>query len=315
MHRLLGMGYSLLFDDILKTIGDTPMVRFSNLTTSDMADVYGKLESFNPMGSIKDRAALAMIDDAERRGALVGGMTVSEPTAGNTGIGLALVCARRGYRLRIMMPDNMSRERIAIMSALGAEVELTPATEGMAGAMERARTASQAGDCFMPSQFSNPANALAHELTTGPEILRDLPEVDAVVVGIGTGGTITGIGRCMRRHDLSILMVGVEPEGSAVLSGGVAGTHAIEGIGAGFVPEVLDMDVVDRIMIVSDAEAREGARILVRREGILAGISSGAVVQAALRLARELGPGSQVAVIIPDTGERYLSTDLFKCDV
>ena len=301
----------MLHDDILGTIGDTPMVRLGDLTGPGMADVYAKLEYFNPMGSIKDRAALAMIDDAERSGALRAGMTVVEPTSGNTGIGLALVCARRGYRIRIMMPSNMSQERISIMRALGADVELTPAEEGMAGAVAMAREASGPDDRFMPSQFTNPANAMAHETTTGPEILRDLPEVDAVVAGVGTGGTITGIGRCLKRHDPSIRVIAVEPEGSAVLSGGTVGQHAIEGIGAGFVPDVLDMSVIDRVVTVTDAEAKATSRDLALREGILAGVSSGAAVHAALSLAEELGPGSNVVVIIPDTGERYLSTDLF----
>jgi cysteine synthase A len=303
----------MIFDSILGTIGNTPMVRLSKLVPLGYAEVYCKLESFNPMSSVKDRVGLAMIEDAERRGVLRPGMRVVEPTSGNTGIGLAMVCAAKGYRITIVMPDNMSLERRRLMRALGAELKLTPGAEGMRGAIAEAERILDADDrAFMPQQFRNPANPDIHLRTTGREIIEDLPDLDAFVAGVGTGGTVTGIARALKSVNPAVRVVAVEPEGSAVLSGEDPGRHVIEGIGAGFVPDILDMDVVDGIERVSDEEAKLMARELARGEGILAGISSGAALVAGLRVAASLGKGKKVVVLLPDSGERYLSTGLFE---
>jgi len=299
-------------NSILETIGRTPLVRLNRVVPEGSAEVFCKLETFNPMSSVKDRVAMAMIDDAELSGKLRPGMSVVEPTSGNTGIGLAMVCAVKGYRLILTMPESMSLERQRLLRAMGAEIVLTPRAEGMAGAIRCAQElCGKETNSFMPMQFENPSNPDIHERTTAQEILQDQPVVDAFVAGVGTGGTIMGVGRVLKRSRSSCLIVAVEPKGSPVLSGGGPGTHGIQGIGAGFIPKVLDRSILDRIIQVSDDEAKEMARRLAKEEGILAGISSGAAVHAAVLVAKELGPGKTVVTLLPDSGERYLSTDLF----
>ena len=296
---------------ILGLIGETPMVELSKIPTPSMAAIWAKLEAFNPGGSVKDRIALAMIDDAEERGVLKPGGTIVEPTSGNTGIGLAMVAAVRGYRLILTLPEGMSTERVSLLERFGAEVVITPANEGMAGAVKKAGelTASLPGS-FMPLQFSNPANPRVHRQTTAQEILRATDgQIDAFVAGVGTGGTITGVGEVLKRKNPKIRVIAVEPAYSAVLSGKPAGHHRIQGIGAGFVPEVLDRSLIDEVIPVEDMEAYAMARRLAKEEGILAGISAGAAVCAALKTAEKLGRGKRVVVILPDTGERYLSLD------
>ncbi len=302
------------YDNILETVGRTPLVRLNRLPSADCAEVYVKLESFNPMGSVKDRTALAMIEQAERDGRLRPGTDVVlvEPTSGNTGIGLAMVCAVKGYGLVLTMPESMSLERRKLLRAMGAELVLTPKAGGMRAAIEAARgIAAERPHSFMPQQFDNPANPNVHYETTGPEILRDLPNLDAFVAGVGTGGTISGVGRRLREAGSRALLVAVEPAASPVLSGGQPGPHTIQGIGAGFVPSVLDVEHIDRIVQVRDEDAKATARNLARKEGVFVGTSSGAAVFAALQLAKELGKGKKVVTLAPDFGERYLSTDLF----
>ena len=298
-------------DNILELIGNTPMVRLSRLTDGSTAEIIAKIESFNPMSSVKDRIALAMIEDAERSGKLLKGMTVVEPTSGNTGIGLAMVCAVKGYKLILTMPETMTVERRKLLSALGAQIVLTDGRRGMSGALLEAKRIVETDGGFMPNQFENSANPEAHRLTTAKEITSAIPRIDAFIAGVGTGGTITGVGEALKELNPKTLVVAVEPEGSPVLSGGQPGPHRIQGIGAGFVPKILNLSVVDRIIKVSEANATAVARALTKKEGILAGISSGAAVWAALQVAKELGPGKTVVVVLPDTGERYLSTDLF----
>jgi len=302
--------------NILELVGDTPVVRLNRLPGSDCATVWGKLEFFNPLGSVKDRICLAMIEAAEAHGTLRPGMTIVEPTSGNTGIGLAMVAAVKGYHLKLTMPDTMSIERRMLLEALGAEVVLTPGCDGMRGAVSKAEEICRNDrNAFMPQQFRNPANPEVHVRTTAREIVEQMDgKVDAFVAGVGTGGTITGVGRVLKQRRQDVLIVAVEPADSPVLSGGKPGLHRIQGIGAGFVPEVLDRSVIDRIITVTNRDAAETARRLAREEGILAGISSGANVFAALQVARELGPGKDVVTIIADTGERYLSTDLFRIE-
>ncbi len=303
----------MIHDSILETIGNTPLVRLKRIPASGSADVLAKVESFNPMSSIKDRIALAMVEDAERRGALRPGMIVVEPTSGNTGIGLAMVCASKGYKLLLTMPESMTVERRKLLKAMGADIILTPAPEGMGGAVCKAEEICKSDtNRYMPLQFDNPANPAVHERTTALEILKEIPEPDAFVAGIGTGGTVTGVGRAFKKKGLGTIIVGIEPAGSPIITEGKRGPHGIQGIGAGFVPKVLDMKAVDRMMTVKDADAMIAARRLAREEGILAGISSGAAVHAACLVAKELGPGKKVVVILPDTGERYLSTELFE---
>ena len=272
-----------------------------------------KLECFNPAGSAKDRVALAMIQDAEARGVLRPGATVIEPTSGNTGIGLACVAAVRGYRAVIVMPDSMSIERQKLMRAYGAEVVLTPGALGMQGAIEEAeRLQKELPGSFIPDQFANPANAKAHYDTTGPEIYRDTEgKLDFFVAGVGTGGTITGVGRFLKEQNPDIRVVAVEPAKSPLLSGGQAGPHGLQGIGANFVPKVLDTAVYDQIRTITEEDAYEAARLMGKTEGILVGISSGAALSAAITVLKE-NPGKTVAVLLPDTGERYLSTDLYQ---
>ena len=305
-----------IYKSIDELIGKTPLLELTHLEElfSLKGRIFAKLEFLNPGGSIKDRAAKNMLDDAEEKGILKKGSVIIEPTSGNTGIGLALVGTARGYRCLIVMPDSMSVERIKMMEALGAEVVLTDGAKGMAGAIEKANELAQTiPDSFIAGQFENPANAEAHMKTTGPEIFEDTDgKVDFLVSAIGTGGTITGTGRYLKEKLPFIKVVGVEPQSSPVLSKGISGKHAIQGIGAGFVPEVLDTEIYDEIICVSDDEAFETGRLMAQKEGVLCGISSGAAVYAALKLARrEENTGKNIVVILPDTSGRYMSTALF----
>jgi cysteine synthase A len=297
----------------LELIGNTPVVRLNRIPGKNDAEVWAKLENFNPGGSVKDRICLAMVEAAEKAGRLKPGDTIVEPTSGNTGIGLALVAAVKGYKLILTMPDTMSEERRSLLVAYGAELVLTPDTRGMHGAIAKAEELCRDNPgYFMPQQFSNAANPDIHYRSTGPELLEQLPRIDAFISGVGTGGTITGAGHYLREHlDKKVLIVAVEPKNSPVLSGGKPGFHKIQGIGAGFVPGNLDTKVYDEIIAVSDEDAVLCARRLAREEGLLVGISSGASCCAAIQIARRLGKGNVVVVIFCDTGERYLTTDLF----
>lgn len=301
-------------DNITQLIGRTPLVRLNSFSENG-AEVVAKVESFNPLGSAKDRVGFAMIEDAEKKGLLKKGATVIEPTSGNTGVGLAFTCAVKGYKLILTMPESMSAERRALLAALGAELVLTPANEGMSGAIRRAdELAAETEDSFIPGQFVNPANPDVHERTTGPEIIADTDgKVDIFVSAVGTGGTITGVGRALKKHNPDVKIVAVEPYDSPVLSGGKAGPHKLQGIGAGFVPDILDTALIDEIITVKTEEAYAAARKSASREGVLVGISSGAALYAASLLAkRPENKGKRIVVLLPDTGERYLSTDLFK---
>ncbi len=303
---------TLISDTPLGQIYHTPLVRLTPLVGADSAVIWGKLEGTNPGGSVKDRIALAMIEAAEAEGHLRPGDRLVEPTSGNTGIGLSLVCAAKGYRLTLTMPDTMSLERRRLLGAYGAELVLTPGNLGMRGAIDAAEAIMAKERCFMPNQFRNPANPAIHEQTTGPEILQALDgKVDAFVAGVGTGGTITGVGHALRAHHPKIQIVAVEPADSPVLSGGDPGPHQIQGIGAGFIPDILDTSVYQSVMTVTNAQAKETARLLAREQGLFCGISSGANVFAARQVARKLGPGHNVVTMLCDTGERYLSTGIF----
>lgn len=306
-----------IYKSVDEIIGGTPLVELTHLEElySLKAKIYAKLEYLNPGGSIKDRAAKNMIDDAEEKGLLKKDSVIIEPTSGNTGIGLALVGTARGYRCIIVMPDSMSVERIRMMEALGAEVVLTEGAKGMAGAIEKAKALSEEiPGSFVAGQFENYANAEAHIKTTGPEIYADTDgKVDFFVSAVGTGGTITGTGKYLKEKIPTLKVVAVEPESSPVLSKGIAGKHSIQGIGAGFVPKVLDTEIYDEVITVTDDEAFETARLLAQKEGILCGISSGAAVKAAMKAAsREDNKDKTIVVILPDTADRYLSTKLFK---
>ena len=300
----------------LELVGHTPVVRLNRIPAKDDAEIWAKLENFNPGGSVKDRICLAMIEDAERSGRIKPGDTIVEPTSGNTGIGLALVAAVKGYNLILTMPDTMSEERRSLLVAYGAKLVLTPDTRGMHGAIAKAEELCRENPrYFMPQQFSNPANPEMHYRTTGPELMEQLPKIDAFVSGVGTGGTISGAGRYLHEHSKNqVLVVAVEPANSPVLSGGEPGFHKIQGIGAGFVPKNLDSQAYNEIIKVSDEDAAEFSRRLAREEGILVGISSGANCCAALQIAQRLGKGKVVAVVFCDTGERYLTTDLFQAE-
>ena len=303
-----------IYEDISKTIGNTPLVMFNHITRGLDCRVAGKLESFNPCSSVKDRIGVAMIDAAEQQGLLKPGSVIVEPTSGNTGIGLAFVAAARGYRLVLTMPETMSIERRNMLKALGAKLELTPGSGGMKAAISKAEElVKNTPDAFMPQQFKNPANPGIHRKTTAEEIWNDTDgKIDIFVSGIGTGGTITGVGEVLKERKPSVKIVAIEPEGSPILSGGSPGPHTIQGIGAGFVPDVLDTDVYDEVVQVSNNDAMETAKRLAREEGILAGISSGAAAWAALEVAkRDDSNGKLLVVILPDTGERYLSTGMF----
>ena len=296
-------------DSVLELIGRTPMVRLTRLPKPESATVVAKLESVNPGGSVKDRIALAMVEDAERRGVLRPGGTIVEPTSGNTGIGLAMVSAIKGYRLILTMPEDMSVERQRLLARFGADIHLTPAIEGMTGAVHAAQELlREHPEYFMPQQFQNPANPEIHRRTTALEILDAVEgQLDAFVAGVGTGGTLTGVGEVLKAKIPAVRVVAVEPAASPVLSGGRARPHAIQGIGASFVPGVLNRDVIDRIIQVRDEDAMVWARRLMREEGLLVGVSAGAAAFAACAVAAELGPGRVVVTVLPDTGERYLS--------
>mgnify|MGYP001442160243 CR=1 FL=1 len=300
--------------DITTTIGDTPLVRLNRVAKGLGAEVVAKLESFNPMASVKDRIALSMIEDAERRGLLRSDSVIVEPTSGNTGIGLALVAAVKGYRCILTMPETMSVERRKLLRFMGAELVLTPGAEGMKGAIAEAeRIAAKTSNSFMPRQFSNIANPRAHRETTAKEIWRDTGgHVDILVAGVGTGGTLTGVAEFIKERKLSFKAVAVEPSGSAVLSCGAPGPHKLQGIGAGFVPDILKTELIDEVVKVGDDEAVDMARRLAREEGIFVGISSGAAAAAAVQVAgREENAGKMIVVIMPSFGERYISTVLF----
>lgn len=302
------------YNSILKTIGNTPLVKLANIVPKGSANVYGKCEYFNPGGSVKDRIAISMITAAEKDGLIKPGDTIVEPTSGNTGIGLALVCAARGYKLKLTIPESMSIERRAILKAYGAEIVLTPSSGGMKAAIEKARNMrDEDGSIFIPQQFKNEANPEIHYKTTGPEIHEALNgKVDAFIAGVGTGGTITGTGRYLKEMlGDRVLIVAGEPVNSPVLSGGKAGAHKIQGIGAGFIPDVLDPGIYDRVEKVTFESAIDASRKLASREGIFVGISAGANTWIALKIAEELGEGKNVVTILCDTGERYLSNPLW----
>ncbi len=301
--------------DSTELIGNTPLVRLNRVTKGAKAEVVAKLESFNPIGSVKDRIGVSMIVDAEEKGLITKDTVIVEPTSGNTGIALAFVCAARGYRLILTMPDTMSMERRQLLAIFGAELVLTPGAEGMPGAVRKAeQLVAENGNYFMPQQFKNPSNPEVHRLTTAEEIWRDTDgRVDILVAGVGTGGTITGVAEVIKRRKPEFRVIAVEPADSPVLSGGKAGSHKIQGIGAGFIPDVMRLDIVDEIIKVSNEDAGAMARRLAREEGILAGISSGAAAWAAIEAAKRAeNTGKLIVVVLPDTGEHYLSTWLFK---
>lgn len=305
-----------IYESITEGIGATPIVKFHRLTAQTDAEVYGKLEFFNPGGSVKDRIALSMIEAAEKTGALKPGGTIIEPTSGNTGVGLAMVGAAKGYEVIIVMPETMSIERRKLIKAYGAQLILTPGAQGMKGAIAKAKELAAENDYFLPLQFDNPANPAIHEATTAKEIeaIFGKEGIDAFVAGVGTGGTVTGVGKALKKVYPWIKIYAVEPTESAVLQGEQPSPHKIQGIGAGFVPSILDTEVYDQVLSVSSEEALETAREVGKKEGILVGISSGAAVFGALKVAKTLGEGKKVLVLIPDNGERYLSTLLYAED-
>lgn len=303
----------MIYESILDLVGNTPMVKLNKINDSH-AEIYAKLESFNPAGSVKDRISLSMIEAAEEEGIINEDTVLIEPTSGNTGIGLGMVAASKGYKLLLVMPDTMSVERRNLLKAYGAELVLTPGADGMKGAVRKAEELEKEYEnAFIPQQFENEANPKIHKKATAKEILEDTEgEFDIFVSGIGTGGTLTGVGELLREKDKEISLIAVEPEDSPVLSGGLPGPHKIQGIGAGFVPEVLDVDLIDDVVQVSNEDAIRTARDLVQKEGILVGISSGAALYAALEIAKkDENKGKRIVTVLPDTGERYLSTALF----
>jgi len=303
----------MIYNSLLDMIGHTPVVKLNTLTAGNGAQVYVKLEGKNPGGSIKDRAALGMIEDAEAKGALKPGMTIVEPTSGNTGIAIAMIGALKGYRVVIIMPETMSIERRIIMKAYGAEIVLTEGSKGMKGAIEKAVSLREEDKMvFIPGQFSNPANAEMHYNTTAQEIMDDFERLDVFVAGVGTSGTISGVGRRLKEDRPGTRIVGVEPAKSPVISGGQPGPHKIQGIGAGFVTDLYNQNVVDQIMTIEDEEAFEFANRLAREEGLFLGISAAANVAAAIKIAAELGPDAKVLTVAPDSGDKYLSMNVFQ---
>lgn len=302
-----------LANSIAELVGQTPIVKLNRLVDENSADVYVKLEYMNPGSSVKDRIALAMIEAAEESGALKEGSTIIEPTSGNTGIGLAMIAAAKGYKAILVMPETMSMERRNLLRAYGADLVLTPGPEGMGGAIRKAEELAKENGYFMPQQFENLANPEVHRRTTGKEIMEQMgDQLDAFIAGIGTGGTITGAGGVLRDKYEDLKIYAVEPTDSPVLSGGKPGPHKIQGIGAGFVPKVLNTEIYDEVIKVTNDEAFEFARLAAKQEGILGGISSGAAIFAALKVAKELGKGKKVLAILPSNGERYLSTPLYQ---
>lgn len=300
-------------NSITELVGRTPIVKLNNVVDENSAEVYLKLEYFNPGSSVKDRIALAMVEDAEKKGVIKPGDTIIEPTSGNTGIGLAMVASAKGYKTVLVMPETMSIERRNLLRAYGAELVLTPGPAGMRGAVEKAEELAKEKGYFMPQQFENYSNPEIHRKTTGPEIIEQMgDQLDAFVAGIGTGGTITGAGEVLKEKYPNIKIVAVEPKDSPILSGGNPGPHKIQGIGANFVPKVLDTEIYDEIFTVATEEAFEAARKVARQEGILGGISAGAAIHAALETAKKLGKGKKVLAVVPDNGERYLSTALYQ---
>lgn len=303
-------------DNITQIIGGTPVVKLRNVVDDNAADVYVKLEYQNPGGSVKDRIALAMIEKAEREGKIKPGDTIVEPTSGNTGIGLAFVCAAKGYKAVFTMPETMSQERRNLLKAYGAELVLTPGSEAMKGAIKKAKELQEEHGYFEPQQFENPANPEVHELTTGPELLQQFEgkTIDAFLAGVGTGGTLSGVGKVLKKEYPNIEIVAIEPEASPVLSGGEPGPHKLQGLGAGFIPGTLNTEIYDSIIKVGNDTAMEMSRRVAKEEGILAGISSGAAIYAAIQKAKELGKGKTVVTVLPSNGERYLSTPLYSFD-
>ncbi|OGS45592.1 MAG: cysteine synthase A [Elusimicrobia bacterium RIFOXYD2_FULL_34_15] len=306
-------GGNEMSNNILKLIGNTPLIRLNNIVPDDSADIFAKVEYFNPGGSIKDRVCLAMIEDAEKKGHLKHGGTIIEPTSGNTGIGLAMISAVKKYRCILIMPESMSLERIYILKSFGAEVILTSASKGMSGAIKKAEELhKKISNSFIPQQFDNPANPEVHRRTTAVEILSQSEgKIDSFVAGVGTGGTITGVGEILKGKNPNVKIVAVEPETSAVLSGQKPGAHKIQGIGAGFIPKILNIKIIDEIIMVSDDNAFNTAKLLATKEGLFVGISSGAAVYASLLVAKNLGKGKRVVTILPDTGERYFSIEQY----
>lgn len=301
----------MIYNNTLEMIGNTPVLKLSNLTDETMADVYVKLEGANPAGSVKDRAALGMIEAGEAAGALKSGMTIVEPTSGNTGIAIAMIGKLKGYKTIIVMPETMSVERRKMIKAYGAELILTEGGQGMRGAINKAEEMLKDGNVFIPSQFDNEANPMKHYETTAEEIFKDIPDIDAFIAGVGTGGTITGVGKKLKALKEDVKIVAVEPKQSAVLSGGQPGPHKIQGIGAGFVPEIYEGEYVDEVRTIDQDHVFESGIEVAAKEGLLLGISAVGNVLAAIELAKELGPGKKVVTIAPDGGEKYLSTGLF----
>ncbi|MFH1612446.1 MAG: cysteine synthase A [bacterium] len=303
----------MVAENVLELIGSTPMVKLKKIVEKDFAEIYAKLEFFNPGGSVKDRICLSMIEDAEKKGKLKANSIIVEPTSGNTGIGLAMISAVKGYKCILTMPESMSLERILLLKSYGAEVILTPAIEGMTGAIKEAeKIVKKTKNAFMPQQFDNPANPEIHRKTTAQEILLATDgKLDAFVSGIGTGGTITGVGEILKKKNPQIKIIAVEPSNSAVLSGKKPGSHKIQGIGAGFIPKVLNKKIIDEIITVEDNQAFCTSKRLAKEEGLLVGFSAGASAFAALKIAKDLGKGKLVVVIFPDTGERYFSMEQF----
>ncbi len=298
-------------NDITTTIANTPLVKLNRMVNEDMAEIYVKIESFNPSGSVKDRASLYMIKAAEKEGLLKEGGTIIEPTSGNTGIGLAMIGASRGYKVILVMPDTMSVERQKLMKAYGAEIILTPGKTGMSGSVALAEKMALENNYFLPYQFKNHQNFMAHYETTAEEVLKDIPHLSAFVAGVGTGGTISGSGKRFKEVNSKIEVIAVQPTDSPILTGGNAGPHKLQGLGANFIPDIYDGKYIDEVMSITSDQAFETARNLAKKEGILAGISSGANVYAAIDVAKRLGKGKTVVTILPDTGERYLTTGLF----
>ena len=309
---------STIYNSVTELVGNTPLLKLNRVVPEDAADVYVKLEFENPAGSVKDRIALAMIEQAERKGLLKDGGTIVEPTSGNTGIGLAMVAAAKGYHIIIVMPETMSVERRKLMKGYGAELILTPGSEGMKGSIAKAKELVDEHGYFMPMQFENPENPNIHELTTGPEIIAAMngigKSIDAFVAGVGTGGTLSGIGHSLKKENPDIKIYALEPAESPLLKEGKTGKHGIQGISAGFIPKNLDEDIYDGVIEVSTEEAMETARETARNEGFLPGISAGANIHGAIELAKKLGKGHSVVTVVPDGGDRYLSTALFNTE-